>query len=103
MCQTCLLGRHSLFTYILQIVVLNVIRATNLLLAGRTVVVGGYGMCGRGVASRAKGLGAQVVVTEVDPLAALEAVMEGYRVMPMRDDPDSNFQIKGGVHVTNAA
>ena len=63
----------------------GVIRATNLLLAGRTVVVGGYGMCGRGVASRAKGLGAQVVVTEVDPLAALEAVMEGYRVMPMRE------------------
>jgi len=63
----------------------GVIRATNLLLAGRTIVVGGYGMCGRGVASRAKGLGAQVVVTEVDPLAALEAVMEGYRVMPMRD------------------
>jgi adenosylhomocysteinase len=63
----------------------GVIRATNLLLAGRTVVVGGYGMCGRGVASRARGLGAQVVVTEVDPLAALEAVMEGYRVMPMRD------------------
>src|SRR3989441_12561646 len=63
----------------------GIIRATNLLLAGRTIVVAGYGMCGRGVAMRAKGLGAHVVVTEVDPLAALEAVMEGYRVMPMRE------------------
>jgi len=63
----------------------GILRATNLLLAGRTVVVGGYGMCGRGVASRARGMGAHVVVTEVDPLAALEALMEGYRVMPMRE------------------
>jgi adenosylhomocysteinase len=62
-----------------------IMRATNLLLAGRTVVVAGYGMCGRGVASRARGLGARVVVTEVDPLPALEAVMEGYQVMPMRE------------------
>jgi adenosylhomocysteinase len=62
-----------------------ILRSTNLLLAGRTVVVCGYGMCGRGVASRARGLGAQVVVTEVSPLAALEAVMEGYRVMPLRE------------------
>ncbi|HEY7283144.1 MAG TPA: adenosylhomocysteinase [Actinomycetota bacterium] len=62
-----------------------ILRSTNLLLAGRTVVVCGYGMCGRGVASRARGLGAQVVVTEVSPLAALEAVMEGYRVMPVAD------------------
>jgi adenosylhomocysteinase len=63
----------------------GIIRATNLLLAGRTVVVGGYGMCGRGVASRARGLGARVIVTEVDPLPALEAVMEGFQVLPMRD------------------
>ena len=63
----------------------SIMRATNFLLAGRTVVVAGYGMCGRGVASRARGLGAQVVVTEVEPLSALEAVMEGYRVMPLRD------------------
>ena len=63
----------------------GVIRATNLLLAGRTVVVSGYGMCGRGVASRARGLGARVVVCEVLPLAALEAVMEGFEVMPIRD------------------
>jgi adenosylhomocysteinase len=62
-----------------------VMRATNRLIAGRTVVVCGYGMCGRGVASRARGLGAHVIVTEVDPTAALEAVMEGYRVMPLRD------------------
>jgi len=62
-----------------------IMRATNFLLAGRTVVVCGYGMCGRGVASRAHGMGAHVVVTEVSPLAALEAAMEGYRVMPMRD------------------
>jgi adenosylhomocysteinase len=62
-----------------------IMRSTNLLLAGRTVVVCGYGMCGRGVASRAKGLGAQVVVTEVDSLPALEAAMEGYRVMPLRE------------------
>jgi adenosylhomocysteinase len=63
----------------------GIIRATNFLLAGRVVVVCGYGMCGRGVASRARGLGAQVVVTEVSPLAALEAVMEGYRVLPIRE------------------
>jgi adenosylhomocysteinase len=62
-----------------------VMRATNRLIAGRTVVVCGYGMCGRGVASRARGLGAHVIVTEVDPTAAIEAVMEGYRVMPLRD------------------
>jgi adenosylhomocysteinase len=62
-----------------------IMRSTNLLLAGRTVVVCGYGMCGRGVAARAKGLGAHVVITEVDPLPALEATMEGYRVMPIRD------------------
>jgi adenosylhomocysteinase len=62
-----------------------IMRATNLLLAGRVVVVCGYGMCGRGVASRARGMGAQVVVTEVSPLAALEAAMEGYRVLPLRE------------------
>jgi adenosylhomocysteinase len=62
-----------------------IMRSTNLLLAGRTVVVCGYGMCGRGVASRASGLGAHVVVTEVDPLPALEAAMEGYRVMPLHE------------------
>jgi adenosylhomocysteinase len=63
----------------------GIIRATNVLLAGKTVVVAGFGYCGRGVASRAAGLGASVVVTEVDPIRALEAVMEGYRVMPMAE------------------
>ncbi|MGQ9909271.1 MAG: adenosylhomocysteinase [Candidatus Flexifilum sp.] len=63
----------------------GVIRATNILLAGRTVVVAGYGWCSRGIASRAHGLGANVIVTEVDPLRALEAVMDGYRVMPMEE------------------
>jgi adenosylhomocysteinase len=63
----------------------GIVRATNLLLAGRTIVVCGYGMCGRGVASRARGLGARVVVTEIDPLRALEAVMEGFEVMSGRE------------------
>jgi len=61
----------------------GILRATNTLLAGKIIVVSGYGMCGRGVASRARGMGAQVVITEVDPLRALEAVMEGYQVLPM--------------------
>jgi adenosylhomocysteinase len=61
----------------------GIVRATNVLLAGKTVVVGGYGWCSRGIAMRAEGMGANVVVTEVDPLRALEAVMDGYRVMPM--------------------
>ena len=62
-----------------------IMRATNRLLAGRTFVVCGYGMCGRGVASRARGMGAHVIVTEVDPTAAIEAVMEGFTVMPIRE------------------
>jgi len=61
----------------------GIVRATNILLAGKTFVVAGYGWCGRGLASRARGMGANVVVTEIDPLPALEAVMDGYRVMPM--------------------
>ncbi len=61
----------------------GIIRATNVLIAGKTVVVAGYGWCSRGIAMRARGLGANVIVTEVDPLRALEAVMDGYRVMPM--------------------
>lgn len=61
----------------------GIIRATNLLLAGLNFVVAGYGWCGRGVASRARGLGAKVIVTEVDPTRALEAVMDGFQVMPM--------------------
>ncbi len=80
----------------------GVIRATNLLLAGKTVVVAGYGMCGRGVASRADGLGAHVIVTEVDPLRGLEAVMDGYRVMPMAEaavEGDLFITVTGDVHV----
>jgi len=61
----------------------GILRATNILLAGRTVVVAGYGMCGKGVAARAKGMGAHVIVTEVEPLRALEAVMDGFPVMPL--------------------
>jgi adenosylhomocysteinase len=61
----------------------GILRATNVLLAGKTVVVAGYGMCGRGVATRAKGMGAHVIVTEVEPMRALEAVMDGFPVMPM--------------------
>jgi adenosylhomocysteinase len=61
----------------------GIVRATNILLAGKTFVVVGYGWCSRGIAMRARGMGANVVVTEVDPLRALEAVMDGYRVMPM--------------------
>ena len=61
----------------------GIIRATNILLAGRVVVVGGYGWCSRGIATRARGMGANVIVTEVDPMRALEAVMDGFRVMPM--------------------
>lgn len=63
----------------------GIVRATNILLAGKIFVVAGFGWCGRGLASRARGLGSSVVVTEVDPLKALEAVMDGYRVMPMAD------------------
>ncbi len=61
----------------------GVLRATNMLLAGSTVVIAGYGWCGRGLATRAKGMGSHVIVTEVDPLKALEAVMDGFMVMPM--------------------
>ncbi len=63
----------------------GIIRATNVLIAGKTFVIAGYGWCGRGLASRARGHGAHVIVTEVDPVRALEAVMEGFSVMPMAD------------------
>ena len=63
----------------------GILRATNLLIAGLKFVVAGYGWCGRGLAMRAKGLGADVIVTEINPVRALEAVMEGYRVMPMNE------------------
>lgn len=63
----------------------GIIRATNMLLAGKVFVVAGYGWCGRGLAMRARGMGANVIVTEVDPMVALEAVMDGFRVMPMAE------------------
>ena len=63
----------------------GIMTATNLLVAGKTFVVAGYGWCGRGIASRAHGLGANVIVTEVDPVKAIEATMDGFRVMPMAD------------------
>ena len=80
----------------------GIIRATNILLAGKTFVVGGYGWCSRGIAMRAKGLGANVIVTEVDALKALEAVMDGFRVMPMRDAAevgDIFVTATGDIHV----
>jgi len=63
----------------------GILNSTNLLIAGKTFVVGGYGWCGRGVAMRAKGMGANVVVTEVDPIRSIEATMDGFRVMPMSE------------------
>lgn len=80
----------------------GIIRATNLLIAGTTVIVAGYGWCGRGVASRARGLGANVIVTEVNPLRALEAVMDGFRVMPMLEavqEADLIVTLTGDIHV----
>ena len=63
----------------------GILRATNILLAGKNFVVAGYGWCGRGISMRARGMGARVIITEVDPLKALEAVMDGFRVMPMSE------------------
>ncbi len=80
----------------------GVIRATNVLLAGLTVVVAGYGWCGRGVAMRARGLGANVIVTEVEPTKALEALMDGYRVMSMHEAAaigDIFITVTGNKHV----
>ena len=84
----------------------GVIRATNVLLAGKTLVVAGYGWCGRGLASRAKGHGADVVVTEVDPVRALEAAMDGFRVMPMSEAAevgDLFITVTGDVNVLDRA
>lgn len=63
----------------------GIMRTTNLAVAGKTVVVAGYGWCGKGVAMRAKGLGANVIVTEIDPIKGIEAVLDGFRIMPMRE------------------
>ena len=80
----------------------GVIRATNILIAGRTVVVVGYGWCGKGVAMRARGMGANVVVTEINPIKAVEAAMDGFRVMPIRDAAsigDIFITVTGNRHV----
>lgn len=80
----------------------GILRATNVLIAGLNVVVGGYGWCGRGVAARARGLGANVIVTEVDPTRAIEAVMDGFRVMPMAEAAktgDIFITVTGDKHV----
>src|SRR3984893_5622925 len=84
----------------------GLIRATNILLAGRTIVVCGYGWCGRGLASRADGLGAHVIVTEVDPTRSLEAVMDRYRVMPLIDaapQADIVITVTGDINVVDRA
>ena len=83
----------------------GITRATNILWAGRRVVVGGYGWCGRGVASRARGLGAQVIVTEVNPVRALEAVMDGFQVMTGLEAAKQGevfITVSGGWHVIGA-
>jgi adenosylhomocysteinase len=80
----------------------GIIRATNVLMAGKTFVVCGYGWCGRGLASRARGMGAQVVVTEVDPMRALEAVMDGFRVLPIAEaarEGDLFVTVTGDINV----
>jgi len=83
----------------------GVIRATNLLLAGLKVVVAGYGWCGRGVSMRAKGLGADVIVTEIDPVKGIEAVMDGFRVLPMSEaakEGDVFITVTGNKNVLRA-
>ena len=80
----------------------GILRATNRLLAGSVFVVAGYGWCGKGVAMRAKGMGAEVIVTEVDPIKAIEARMDGYRVMPMEkaaEVGDIFCTVTGNIHV----
>ena len=80
----------------------GIVLATNILLAGKTFVVAGYGWCGRGLAMRARGMGANVVVTEIDPLPALEAVMDGFRVMPMQQaarEGDIFVTVTGDINV----
>ena len=83
----------------------GIIRATNGLMAGRNVVVAGYGWCGRGFATRARGLGANVIVTEIDPIKAIEALMDGFRVMPMAKaarEGDVFCTVTGDIHVLRA-
>ncbi|MEQ8538093.1 MAG: adenosylhomocysteinase [Coleofasciculus sp. D1-CHI-01] len=80
----------------------GIIRATNILLAGKTIVIAGYGWCGKGAAMRARGMGANVIVTEIDPIKAIEAVMDGFRVMPMIEAAshgDVFITVTGNKHV----
>ena len=82
----------------------GIIRATNVLLAGKAMVIAGYGWCGRGLAQRARGMGAQVIVTEVDPVRALEALMDGFQVMPMleaAEQGDIFVTVTGDVNVVH--
>ena len=82
----------------------GVIRATNILLAGRTIVVVGYGWCGKGVAMRGRGMGANIIVTEINPIRAIEAVMDGFRVMPMEEAAavgDVFITVTGNHHVVD--
>ncbi|HTP01024.1 MAG TPA: adenosylhomocysteinase, partial [Anaerolineales bacterium] len=84
----------------------GIVRATNVLLAGKKFVVAGYGWCGRGLASRARGMGAQVIVTEVDPLKALEATMDGFQVLPMMEAArigDIFCTVTGDINVIDGA
>src|SRR3954465_24474 len=84
----------------------GIIRATNILLAGKTLVVVGYGWCGKGVAMRARGMGANIIVTEIDPIKAIEAVMDGFRVMPMSSAAplgDIFVTVTGNRHVVDGA
>lgn len=83
----------------------GIIRATNILLAGKTIVVVGYGWCGKGTALRARGMGANVIVTEIDPIRAIEAVMDGFRVLPMAEaasQGDLFITVTGNKHVIRA-
>src|SRR5712691_5761372 len=84
----------------------GIIRATNILLAGRNLVVVGYGWCGKGVALRARGMGANVIVTEINPIRAIEAVMDGFRVMPISEASavgDIFITVTGNRHVVDSA
>ncbi len=83
----------------------GIIRATNILLAGKTVVIAGYGWCGKGTALRARGMGANIIVTEIDPIRAIEAVMDGFRVLPMAEaapQGDIFITVTGNKHVIRA-
>jgi adenosylhomocysteinase len=80
----------------------GIIRATNILLAGKTIVVAGYGWCGKGTALRARGLGGNIIVTEIDPIKAIEAIMDGFRVLPMAEaasQGDLFITVTGNKHV----